>query len=114
MGAYLLRRLMLLAPTLLGIIAINFAIVQFAPGGPVEQAVAEARGRGAEATARITGAARTTPAATAARAGSTPSRSRRSSACSASTSRPPSASWQMVGNYLRFDFGRSFSATTRS
>ncbi|GAC1343151.1 MAG: microcin C ABC transporter permease YejB [Acetobacteraceae bacterium] len=56
MGAYLLRRLLLLVPTLLGIIAINFAVVQFAPGGPVEQAIAEARGRGVDATARITGA----------------------------------------------------------
>ena len=56
MAAYLIRRLLLLIPTLLGIIAINFAVVQFAPGGPVEQAMAEARGRGTEATARITGA----------------------------------------------------------
>ena len=55
MGAYLLRRLLLLIPTLLGIIAINFAIVQFAPGGPVEQAVAEARG-GPGVTERIAGA----------------------------------------------------------
>jgi len=57
MTAYLIRRLLLLVPTLLGIIAINFAVVQFAPGGPVEQAMAEARGRGGDAaTARITGA----------------------------------------------------------
>ena len=54
MAAYLLRRLLLLIPTLFGIIAINFAVVQFAPGGPVEQIVAEARGVGADATARIT------------------------------------------------------------
>ena len=59
MGVYLLRRLFLLVPTLFGIIAINFAIVQFAPGGPVEQAVAEARGgpnSSGGTTARITGA----------------------------------------------------------
>ena len=41
MGAYLLRRLALVVPTLLGIILINFAVVQFAPGGPVEQLLAE-------------------------------------------------------------------------
>ena len=41
MGAYLLRRLLLVVPTPLGIILINFAVVQFAPGGPVEQAKRE-------------------------------------------------------------------------
>ncbi len=46
MGAYLVRRLLLVVPTLLGIILINFAVVQFAPGGPVEQMIAELRGEG--------------------------------------------------------------------
>jgi microcin C transport system permease protein len=55
MGAYLLRRLLLVIPTLFGIIAINFAVVQFAPGGPVEQMISELRGRGGEATGRMTG-----------------------------------------------------------
>jgi microcin C transport system permease protein len=55
MGAYLLRRLALLVPTLIGIVAINFAIVQLAPGGPVQQALSEMKGRGAGATERITG-----------------------------------------------------------
>ena len=54
MVAYLLRRLLLVVPTLLGIIALNFAVVQFAPGGPVEQVLAELKGRGADATARRT------------------------------------------------------------
>ena len=40
MGAYLIRRLLLVIPTLWAIITINFFIVQIAPGGPVEQAVA--------------------------------------------------------------------------
>jgi microcin C transport system permease protein len=52
-GAYLLRRLALLVPTLFGIILINFAIVQFAPGGPVEQMLAELRGEGGSAIGRI-------------------------------------------------------------
>ena len=47
MAAYLIRRLILVVPTLFGIIAINFAIIQFAPGGPVEQMLAELRGKGA-------------------------------------------------------------------
>jgi microcin C transport system permease protein len=54
-GAYLLRRLLLVVPTLLGIILINFAVVQFAPGGPVEQALAELRGEGAQTLGRLTG-----------------------------------------------------------
>lgn len=37
MGAYLIRRLLLVIPTLWAIITINFFIVQIAPGGPVDQ-----------------------------------------------------------------------------
>lgn len=55
MGAYLLRRLLLVVPTLLGIIVINFAVVQFAPGGPVEQMIAELRGDAQSTLGRITG-----------------------------------------------------------
>ncbi|MBI0454196.1 microcin ABC transporter permease, partial [Dickeya dianthicola] len=40
MGTYLLRRLLLVIPTLWAIITINFFIVQIAPGGPVDQAIA--------------------------------------------------------------------------
>ncbi|MFX0545035.1 microcin C ABC transporter permease YejB [Roseovarius sp. S1116L3] len=46
MGAYILRRLLLIIPTLLGIMVINFALVQFVPGGPVEQAIANMQGKG--------------------------------------------------------------------
>jgi microcin C transport system permease protein len=55
MAAYLVRRLLLVIPTLFGIIAINFVIVQFAPGGPVEQMIAELRGRGSAVAGRMTG-----------------------------------------------------------
>lgn len=41
MGRYLLKRLLLILPTLFGIMTINFIIVQFAPGGPVEQIIAQ-------------------------------------------------------------------------
>jgi microcin C transport system permease protein len=54
MAAYILRRLLLVVPTLLGIILINFAVVQFAPGGPVEQMLAELRGEG-QTLGRLTG-----------------------------------------------------------
>ena len=55
MAGYLLRRLLLVIPTLFGIIAINFVVVQFAPGGPVEQMIAELKGHGAGAASRMTG-----------------------------------------------------------
>jgi len=54
MASYLLRRLLLVVPTLFGIILINFAVVQFAPGGPVEQMLAELRGEG-QTLGRLTG-----------------------------------------------------------
>jgi microcin C transport system permease protein len=47
--------LLLVVPTLVGIILINFAVVQFAPGGPVDQALAELRGEGAQTLGRLTG-----------------------------------------------------------
>ncbi|MDZ7822640.1 MAG: microcin C ABC transporter permease YejB [Ahrensia sp.] len=55
MGAYILRRLLLMIPTILGIMAISFVVVQFAPGGPVEQVIAQLTGQGGDATDRITG-----------------------------------------------------------
>jgi microcin C transport system permease protein len=55
MAAYIVRRLLLMIPTLLGIMVINFAIVQFAPGGPIEQLVAQITGSDVGATSRIGG-----------------------------------------------------------
>jgi len=46
MGAYILRRILLIIPTLLGIMIINFVLVQFVPGGPVEQVIANMQGQG--------------------------------------------------------------------
>lgn len=51
---YVLRRLALIAPTLLGIMIVNFIVVQAAPGGPVEQMIAQIKGTGVSATARVT------------------------------------------------------------
>lgn len=55
MTAYILRRFFLIIPTLFGILTINFAIIQTAPGGPVEQMIAKVRGTDVGATARFTG-----------------------------------------------------------
>ena len=46
MGAYIIRRLALVLPTLLGIMIINFTLVQFVPGGPIEQILAQLEGGG--------------------------------------------------------------------
>ena len=46
MGAYILRRLLLIIPTLFGIMVINFALTQFVPGGPIEQIIANLEGEG--------------------------------------------------------------------
>ena len=43
MLAYILKRIALMVPTLLGILTLTFAVIQFVPGGPVDQLVAEAR-----------------------------------------------------------------------
>ncbi len=55
MGIYILRRLALIVPTLIGIMLLNFVIVQAAPGGPVEQLIAEMEGHGGSALARAAG-----------------------------------------------------------
>jgi microcin C transport system permease protein len=56
MLAYIVRRLLLIVPTLLAIMVLNFVIVQFVPGGPVERLIAEIQGSGVEATQRFSGA----------------------------------------------------------
>ena len=55
MAAYLLKRLLLIIPTLFGIMLISFVIIQFAPGGPVERVIAQLSGNDVSATARIGG-----------------------------------------------------------
>ena len=54
MTAYIARRLLLMIPTLFGIMVINFVIVQLAPGGPIEQVIAQLTGEGTSITERIT------------------------------------------------------------
>ena len=55
MGAYLIKRLLLIIPTLFGIMVVNFAIIQIVPGGPVEQMIAQMTGTAVESTARFSG-----------------------------------------------------------
>ncbi|MEO1718775.1 MAG: microcin C ABC transporter permease YejB [Pseudomonadota bacterium] len=55
MAAYLFKRVLLIFPTLFGIMLISFAIIQFAPGGPIERIIAQVQGNDVSATARIGG-----------------------------------------------------------
>ncbi|MGC8119005.1 microcin C ABC transporter permease YejB [Marinobacter sp. VGCF2001] len=113
MGIYVLRRLALIIPTLVGIMLLNFVIVQAAPGGPIEQILVEMEGHGSSALARAGG-------------GDTGSEVASSSGDSrASRGLPPELLeeleamygfdkpaherfLQMLGDYATFDFGDSF------
>src|SRR5213080_1292917 len=55
MTAYLARRILLMIPTLLGILFVSFIVVQFAPGGPVERVIAQLSGADTGASSRISG-----------------------------------------------------------
>jgi microcin C transport system permease protein len=55
MATYLLKRILLILPTLFGIMLLSFCIIQFAPGGPVERVIAQLSGTDVAATARIGG-----------------------------------------------------------
>jgi len=129
MGAYIVRRLLLMIPTLLGIMAISFAITQFAPGGPVEEMIARATGNAVAATARVTDTRNETalpggsPKATVTSAGGSGQEATSGYRGSRGLSekylaqirakfgfdRPPLERFgKMLWDYVRFDFGRSF------
>ena len=114
MGAYILRRLMLIVPTLLGIMLINFTLVQFLPGGPIEQIIAQMEGDG-DVTARISGG--DSSAESESRDSETDSKGRRGLPPEKiaelekqfGLDKPATTRFFiMVKNYLRFDFGESF------
>lgn len=111
MFAYIVRRLLLVIPTLIGIMVLNFVIVQAAPGGPVEQLMAQLKGTATSATARVTGPQSDL--------GGTGSESRGSRGLEPELiaeleaqfgfDKPPlQRFFKMMGDYARFDFGESF------
>src|SRR5947208_16224391 len=55
MAAYIIRRILLMIPTLFGILLVSFVVVQFAPGGPVERVIAQLSGADTGASSRIPG-----------------------------------------------------------
>jgi microcin C transport system permease protein len=112
MFAYIIRRLLLIVPTLLGIMIINFAIVQVAPGGPVEQTIAELEGRGISATARFTSAGGETVATTGSNyrgaRGLDPEFVKEIEKLYGFDKPPVERFIDMMKHYIRFDFGDSF------
>ncbi|ENY75881.1 binding-protein-dependent transport system inner membrane protein [Pseudomonas putida TRO1] len=105
MTAYTLRRLLLIIPTLLAILLVNFAIVQAAPGGPVEQAVARLQGIGGGApgarTEVVHGESRATR-------GLDPKLIEEIKRQYGFDKSAPERLWLMLGQYARLDFGNSF------
>lgn len=127
MGAYIVRRLLLMIPTLFGIMAISFAVAQFAPGGPVEQFIANMQGQGGTSLERVTGSSggdfsgqpgQSSASASDAPAASTyrGSRGMRPEVIAQierqfGFDKPPlERFFTMLWNYLRFDFGESYKS----
>jgi len=104
-------------PTLFGILLLNFIIVQFAPGGPVERAIAQASGLGSDVTARVSGS--TGEGSQTASVTETSSRYQGAQGLDPAFiaelekqfgfDKPAHVRFfSMIGNYLRLDFGDSF------
>ncbi|HEV7439202.1 MAG TPA: microcin C ABC transporter permease YejB [Methylobacterium sp.] len=121
MLSYVLRRIALMIPTLFGIMLITFAIVQFAPGGPVERVLAQLQGQGDGALSRVTGGAGDLGGggAGANRGGDANSKYRGAQGLSPQFiakleqqfgfDKPaPERFAKMLWDYARFDFGRSY------
>tara|TARA_R110002074_G_scaffold40481_8_gene108262 strand:+ start:146 stop:1237 length:1092 start_codon:yes stop_codon:yes gene_type:complete len=114
MGAYILRRLLLVIPTLIGVMIINFTLVQFVPGGPIEQIIANMEGQGS-VTSGFTGAGN--DAATGSSGGDEryigarglPPEFIAQLEREFGFDKPPFQRFlDMLWNYMRFDFGDSY------
>ncbi len=126
MLAYILRRVLLMIPTLFGIMLVSFVVVQFAPGGPVERIIAQLQqGADSSATARISGSAggdfsattQSQPGGSTMEGGSSKYRGaqgldpkfiRQLEAQFGFDKPAPERFVMMLWNYLRFDFGKSY------
>ena len=124
MYAYIVRRLLLIIPTLFGIMVINFAVVQVLPGGPVEQMIAQLTGEAIDVTARVGGEAGSEVAAgkrtqAAGKQAGAPSRYRGAQGLPPELikdierqfglDKPAHERFAlMISSYVRFDFGDSF------
>ena len=119
MGAYIARRLLLMIPTLLGILAISFVLIQFAPGGPVEQVIARISGT-SDGSDRLSGGGADAGAQNVENFGSESSSKYRGAQGldpefikelekQFGFDKPPLERFgKMIWDYARFDFGESF------
>ena len=110
MLAYIVRRLLLIIPTLFGILLINFIIIQAAPGGPVEQAIAKLEGFEG-ATSRISGGGSEVGVAGSSYRGAQgldPELVAEIERLYGFDKPPAERFWIMLSNYARLDFGESF------
>jgi microcin C transport system permease protein len=106
MTAYIFRRLLLILPTLFGILLLNFAIVQFAPGGPVEQVIAQLQG---DSGGQIAGASSGEGESAYRGAEGLDPKLVQEIQHQFGFDRPPLERFvTMIGNYLRFDLGESY------
>lgn len=111
MGRYILRRLILIPITLFGIMTINFIIIQFAPGGPVEQAIAQFSGLSMSTTASVSTAESMGPSNTSGYTGASgldPEFIAEIEAHFGFDKPPLERFFSMVWNFIRFDFGTSY------
>jgi microcin C transport system permease protein len=119
MLAYVIRRLALMVPTLFGIMVINFVVIQAAPGGPVEQMIAQIQGRAVDATARLTGQQGDTAQPSQSQQGGSNEKYRGARGLDPEFIKQIEKQFGfdkpmherfvlMIGNYLRFDFGSSY------
>ena len=99
MFAYVLKRLLLMLPTLLGVLLVTFVVIQFVPGGPVEQYLAEAKAGAPDGSGAMTyrGAQ-----------GVDPKRIEQIKALYGFDKPAYERFMQMLGQFARFDLGRSF------
>jgi microcin C transport system permease protein len=101
--SYIAKRVLLMIPTLLGVIAITFAVIQFVPGGPVEQALMEMKG-----SLRAGEAASGGPSQYRGRQGIDAERVKEIKALYGFDKPAPERFWQMLKGFATFDLGRSF------
>ncbi len=126
MIAYTVRRLLLIPLTLFGIMLVNFIVVQFAPGGPVDLMIARVQGTAVEAAARVSGSAGGESAAPRMAQGQNqghqgayrgaqgldPAFIKEIEAQFGFDKPAPERFALMLRQYLRFDFGKSFYRDT--
>jgi microcin C transport system permease protein len=101
--SYTLKRILLMLPTLFGVVAITFAVIQFVPGGPVEQALIEMKGRGGAGEASGGGASPYR-----ARQGIDAGRIDEIKALYGFDKPPVERFWHMLKGFASFDLGKSF------